>query len=42
MLWGAAPEYCTECGVELAPRDAYRFSATEQYCSIEHARRDRA
>lgn len=42
MLWGAAPEFCAECGRELSPRDAYRFSATEQYCSIDHAARDRA
>lgn len=42
MLWGAAPEFCSECGVELHARDAYRFSTTEQYCSIAHAVRDRA
>ena len=42
MLWGAAPEFCTECGGELRARDAYRFSTTEQYCSIDHAIRDRA
>lgn len=42
MLWGKAPEYCADCGQELGARGAYRVSATEQYCSVEHAVRDRA
>jgi hypothetical protein len=42
MLWGKAPEYCADCGHELGARGAYRVSATQQYCSIEHAVRDRA
>jgi hypothetical protein len=40
MLWGATLEHCAECGVEVAPADAYRSSVRAVYCSIEHATRD--
>lgn len=40
LLWGAALETCTECGAEVTASHAYRQSATQVYCSLEHARRD--
>lgn len=40
LLWGSATETCAECGVEVAPRSAYRESSRQVYCSLEHARLD--
>lgn len=37
LVWGTAPEYCDECGTELRPRAALRYSGGRAYCSLAHA-----
>jgi len=42
LWWGSAPEFCSECGIEVRPSQAIRYPGGRLYCSLEHAIEDQA
>lgn len=37
FLWGAAPEHCDDCGIEVKASQAIRYPGGRVYCSLGHA-----
>lgn len=37
FLWGSAPEFCDDCGIEVKASEAIRYPGGRTYCSVAHA-----